>query len=207
MPIRPAACASFRAYTKQSATRSGITSLLSQSCRQSRRELHCQSKGSDKVKGDRRGCRNARRARAAIRIQALHRGIAVRNVKREVMSISALFRTLSQEGDAVFGSSLAPNMSPLPDAGRTRFANYEAYVSNMEETSLLESRMMGLSADEAVTHRPQRDSDYLCSLESPKSRNLEAVQVETEMCATVPGNELSYVMSNGCLSEKSAAGA
>ena len=94
IPVRPAACASFRAYTKQSVVRSGITGLLSQSCRQSRRESHCQSKGCDKVKGDKRGCRNARRARAAIRIQALLRGIAVRNVKREVMSIIALFCTL-----------------------------------------------------------------------------------------------------------------
>ena len=48
--VRPAACASFRAYTKQSVTRPGITSLISQSSRQSRRESHCLSKGCDKSK-------------------------------------------------------------------------------------------------------------------------------------------------------------
>ena len=53
-----------------------------------------------------------RREQAAIRIQALHRGIAARNIQREAMSVGALFRTLSQEGDVIFGTNLAPKVPP-----------------------------------------------------------------------------------------------
>jgi len=181
-PKRPAAAAPYR---KQRLTKLGSNGLLQQS---------------------RRRDTNATREHAAVRIQALHRGIAARNVLREAVGTGALFSTGSQEGDATFGSNRALEMLPESDdvpACNTSIANYEAETLNeMEKLPLLEACVLGLTAAKAATHRPERDSDYMNeNLEDLKSRileidtkHLEAVRMEREMCATTPAPLLDTVV-------------
>ena len=173
-PNRPKSAAPHR---KQRLTKSGSNGLLRQS---------------------RRRDTNATREYAAVRIQALHRGIAARGVLREGVGTGALFGTESQECDATFGSSRALELLTESDdvpACNMSIASYEAETLNeTEKLPLLEACVPGPTAVKAATHRPERDSDYMNeNLEDLKSRiseidnkHLEAVRMEREMCATTP---------------------